>query len=45
MCRYADTYATWKSDPVAFWEDAAKGIDWITPAEQVFNPDAGALGL
>lgn len=44
MSRYADTYAAWKADPVAFWEDAAKGIDWITPPEQVFNPDAGALG-
>jgi propionyl-CoA synthetase len=42
--RYKETYAAWKSDPQAFWAEAAKGIDWFTPAEKVFDPDAGIYG-
>ncbi|MBY8974548.1 propionyl-CoA synthetase [Rhodobacteraceae bacterium NNCM2] len=26
---YKETYAAWKSDPEAFWMEAAKEIDWI----------------
>lgn len=41
---YAETYARWQEDPVAFWEEAGKGIDWFTPAEKVFDPDMGVYG-
>jgi propionyl-CoA synthetase len=42
--RYHDVYARWKSDPVGFWEEAAREIDWIKPADRIFDPDAGAYG-
>lgn len=41
---YDTAYQAWQSDPVAFWEEAGKGIDWFTPATQVFNPDSGVYG-
>ncbi len=41
---YADTYARWRKDPEAFWADAATGIDWITPFEQVCDVSAQAHG-
>lgn len=42
--RYREVYARWKSDPEAFWAEAAREIDWIKPADKVFDPDAGAYG-
>jgi propionyl-CoA synthetase len=42
--RYHDVYANWKSDPVRFWEEAAREIDWIKPADKVFDAEAGAYG-
>ncbi|MEP9351790.1 propionyl-CoA synthetase [Xanthobacter sp. KR7-225] len=42
--RYAETYARWRADPAAFWGEAAGDIDWIKPADQVFDPDAGIYG-
>ena len=42
--RYAETYAAWQADPEGFWAEAARQIDWFTPAKQVFNPDIGAYG-
>jgi propionyl-CoA synthetase len=36
MSRYHDVYNHWKSDPQAFWAEAAKDIDWVKPAEQVY---------
>lgn len=41
---YAETYASWQNDPTRFWEEAAKGIDWFTPAEKVFDPEMGVYG-
>ncbi len=41
---YSETYTAWKSDPEAFWAEAAKEIDWITPPTRIFNPDAGIYG-
>ncbi len=35
--RYADVYAAWQADPEAFWLDAAKSIDWITPPTRALN--------
>ena len=41
---YSEIYAGWKADPEAFWAEAARGIDWIKPAERVFAPDSGVYG-
>ena len=41
---YESTYAAWQDDPEAFWADAAKGIDWISPPDRIFDPDSGAYG-
>ncbi|WP_262270341.1 propionyl-CoA synthetase [Microvirga yunnanensis] len=42
--RYHEVYAGWKADPVGFWEEASREIDWIKPAEAVFDPQAGVYG-
>ena len=42
--RYREVYAGWQSDPAGFWEEAAREIDWIKPAEKVFDPQAGIYG-
>jgi propionyl-CoA synthetase len=42
--RYHDTYAAWKDAPLAFWAEAARAIDWITPPTSVFDPAAGLYG-
>jgi propionyl-CoA synthetase len=42
--RYRETYARWQRDPLGFWADAARDIDWIEPARQVFDPQAGVYG-
>jgi propionyl-CoA synthetase len=44
VSRYPETYACWRDDPVRFWAEAARDIDWIRPADKVFDPDAGAYG-
>ncbi|GAW36766.1 acetyl-coenzyme A synthetase [Roseovarius sp. A-2] len=44
MSRYAETYASWRADPVGFWQQAAEQIDWFTPAKSVFNPASGVYG-
>jgi propionyl-CoA synthetase len=41
---YIDVYQAWRDDPEAFWGDAAKAIDWVRPADKVFDPDAGVYG-
>ena len=42
--RYHEVYARWQRDPEGFWGEAAQEIDWIEPAKQVFDPDAGVYG-
>jgi propionyl-CoA synthetase len=42
--RYHEVYARWTADPVGFWQEAAREIDWIKPADTVFDPGAGAYG-
>lgn len=42
--RYPETYAQWKADPQAFWAEAAEAVDWIKPADAIFDPDQGAYG-
>ena len=42
--RYAQAYASWKEDPSAFWAEAARGIDWTTPPQAIFDAGAGVYG-
>ncbi len=42
--RYHEVYAGWKSDPEGFWEEAAREIDWIKPADKIFDPQEGVYG-
>ncbi|MTI45020.1 propionyl-CoA synthetase [Roseibium hamelinense] len=42
--RYQETYQSWKSDPMGFWQRAAHEIDWTSTTNQVFDPDAGQYG-
>lgn len=42
--RYHDVYARWKADPEGFWKEAAREIDWIKPADKVYDAGAGAYG-
>jgi propionyl-CoA synthetase len=42
--RYREVYAGWQADPVGFWEAAARDIDWIKPADKVFDSQAGVYG-
>src|SRR3982074_472024 len=44
MSRYHEVYARWQRDPQGFWAEAAREIDWIEPAKQVFDPNAGVYG-
>ena len=41
---YISEYAAWKSDPETFWAKAAEEIDWYTPADKVFDAEAGVYG-
>jgi propionyl-CoA synthetase len=40
---YAETYAAWQSDPEAFWLDAARAIDWVTPPTSALNATRAPL--
>ena len=42
--RYPEVYRSWQEDPLAFWARAAQSIDWMTPFERVFDPQAGVYG-
>ncbi|WP_298358488.1 propionyl-CoA synthetase [Rhodoblastus sp.] len=42
--RYHEVYQSWKQDPLGFWAEAAKAIDWIKPPQKVFDPDMGVYG-
>ncbi|MDF1600528.1 propionyl-CoA synthetase [Mesorhizobium sp. YIM 152430] len=44
MSRYHQVYESWKSDPEAFWRDAANLVDWTRPPQQIFDADAGIYG-
>lgn len=44
MSTYHKTYADWQSNPEAFWQNAATGIDWHKPADKIFDADAGVYG-
>jgi propionyl-CoA synthetase len=42
--RYHDVYARWQRDPMGFWQEAAREIDWIELPKAVFDPKAGIYG-
>ncbi|MFG1301152.1 propionyl-CoA synthetase [Xanthobacter sp. V3C-3] len=42
--RYAETYASWRADPAAFWGEAAKALEWSRAPAQVFDAEAGVYG-
>ena len=42
--KYFEVYESWKSDPEAFWAEAAKDLDWVTPWDKVFDASQGAYG-
>lgn len=42
--RYREVYARWKADPEGFWQEAAREIDWLKPADTIFDPRKGAYG-
>jgi propionyl-CoA synthetase len=44
MSRYFEVYQSWKRDPVGFWAAAAEDIDWVKPAERIFDPNQGQYG-
>ncbi|MEL7257667.1 MAG: acetyl-coenzyme A synthetase N-terminal domain-containing protein, partial [Pseudomonadota bacterium] len=37
MTSYADVYGNWQADPLAFWANEAKAVDWIKPPEQILD--------
>ncbi|MFO1122161.1 MAG: propionyl-CoA synthetase [Hyphomicrobiales bacterium] len=41
MSRYLETYARWKADPLGFWAEAAKAIDWASPWHEVYARKEG----
>ena len=43
-CGYRETYDRWRSDPQAFWADAAREIAWTSAPKRIFDPDAGVYG-
>ncbi len=44
MSRYHEVYESWKTDPQAFWAEAAREISWDAPWEKVFDPESGVYG-
>ncbi|MFT4149632.1 MAG: propionyl-CoA synthetase [Paracoccaceae bacterium] len=40
---YSKLYAGWKADPEAFWMEAARGIDWITPPSRALDDSQAPL--
>jgi len=42
--RYHEVHARSIRDPLGFWGEAAREIDWIEPAPRVFDPSMGLYG-
>jgi propionyl-CoA synthetase len=42
--RYREVHARSLADPEGFWGEAAAEIDWIRPADRVFDPAMGLYG-
>ncbi len=41
---YHETYKYWRENPQDFWAQAAKAIDWYSPATQIFDATSGVYG-
>ena len=41
---YKALYDGWKADPLAFWGEEAKAIDWVTAPKTTFDPASGVYG-
>jgi propionyl-CoA synthetase len=41
---YREVHARSLADPEGFWAEAAREIDWIKPADKIFDPDMGVYG-
>ena len=37
MSDYHEVYADWKADPEEFWRTVAQEIDWVKPADRIFD--------
>jgi len=44
MTTYREVYDSWRRDPEAFWEEAAKDVAWYELWDRVFDPYAGQYG-
>ena len=44
MSTYRDVYEAWRSDPEAFWTEAARSLDWYKPPVRAFDPGLGSYG-
>src|SRR5437764_4827220 len=42
--RYHQAHARSLADPIGFWGEAAREIDWIEPAKKIFDPAIGVYG-
>ena len=42
--RYHEVYARWQRDPLGFWGEAAREVDWYEAPKTVFDPKAGVYG-
>src|SRR3981189_3459298 len=42
--RYHEVHARSLRDPEGFWAEAAREIDWIEPAQKIFDPSGGLYG-
>ncbi|MCV2866937.1 propionate-CoA ligase PrpE [Defluviimonas sp. WL0075] len=40
---YQETYARWKSDPEAFWMEAAEAIDWVEKPSRALSAERAPL--
>jgi len=41
---YVRDYGRWQSDPLAFWQDAAREVDWFEPPATIFDSSQGIYG-
>ena len=44
MSHYEERYAQWRRDPLGWWTDAARGLDWSHFPETAFDASQGPYG-
>jgi propionyl-CoA synthetase len=44
MSIYHETYAAWQENPIKYWGNAAKAIDWVKRPDAIFDASQGAYG-